>query len=52
MAKYVARHKGQPVSSVFLHDQEYKAKDGVIAVPDGHETAHKAAKHIGLEKAE
>ncbi len=52
MAQYVAKHQGQPVSSVFLHDQEYKAKDGLIAIPDGHQAAHKAAAHIGLEKAE
>ena len=30
MAKYVAKHKGQLVSSVFLHDQEYKAREGLI----------------------
>ncbi len=52
MAKYVAKHKGEPVSSVFLHDQEYKAKDGLIAIPDGHEAAHKAAQHIGLGRVE
>ena len=52
MAKYVAKHKGEPVSSVFLHDQEYKAKDGLIFIPDGHEDAHVAAARLGFEKAE
>jgi hypothetical protein len=52
MAKYVAQHQGQPVSSVFLHDQEYKAKDGFIVIPDGHEAAHHAARRVGLTKAE
>ncbi len=52
MAKYVAKHQGQPVSTVFLHDQEYKAKEGLITVPDGHEKAHEAATHLGLQRAE
>ena len=52
MAKYVAKHKGEPVSTVFLHNQEYKAKDGTIDVPNAHAAAHEAAARLGLDRAE
>ena len=49
--KYLATHKGQPISAITLAGKEYKAHDEQIEVPDDHHEAHKDASLIGLEHA-
>ncbi len=61
MTKYNAHKNDEPITAVTLDGKEYKAKDGIIEVPDEHDAAHKAAlasgltihheKHAGVEKA-
>ena len=51
MAKYAAKHKGEPITSAFLGGKEYKADDGLIEVPDDHVAAHQEAASIGLKPA-
>jgi hypothetical protein len=48
MTKYNAHHKDQPINAVTLDKKEYKAKDGIIEVPDDHHAAHDEARAIGL----
>ncbi len=51
MGRYEANHKDKPISVVTLAGKEYKAKDGVIEVPDDHADAHRDAESIGLKHA-
>ena len=46
--KYNAHKKDQPINAVTLDGKEYKAKDGIIEVPDDHHKAHKEAQAVGL----
>ena len=48
MTKYNAHKNDEPIDAVTLDKKEYKAKNGIIEVPDDHHAAHAEAQTIGL----
>ena len=48
MTKYNAHKNDEPVTAVTLDGKEYKAKDGIIEIPEDHHAAHTAALATGL----
>ncbi len=48
MARY--KLEGEAVTSATLGGRQYRAKEGVIDVPDAHDTAHQAAAVMGLSR--
>ena len=48
MTKYNAHKNDEPITAVTLDGKEYKAKEGIIEIPDDHHDAHEAALASGL----